>query len=77
MNDTNHIASSLPLVYLSSRPIEIPKSIINIHNEQYGIKTNCFDPTQDSPPSVWKTRLNNRIGGSRIKYECSSTKKGM
>jgi len=48
-----------------SQPIEIPKK----QNEQYSIKSNCFDPSQSSPPSIWKTRLNKRLGDSPIKHQ--------
>ena len=48
-----------------SQPIEIPKK----QNEQYSIKSNCFDPTQNSPPSLWKIRLNKRLGDSPIKHQ--------
>jgi hypothetical protein len=51
-----------------TRPIEISKNIPFL-NEQHSIKINCFDPTQNSPPSVWKMRLNKRLGDSPIKYQ--------
>ena len=44
-------------------PIAISKNIM-IQNEQYSIKNICFDPTQNSPPSVWKMRLTKRLGNS-------------
>ena len=31
--------------------------------DQYSLNTMQFDPTQNSPPSLWKIRLNKRIGG--------------
>jgi len=49
-------------------PIEIQKNT-TIQNEQYSIKNNCFDPNQNSPPSVWKIRLNKRLGDNPIKYQ--------
>jgi hypothetical protein len=48
-----------------SRPINInPKTKV----EQYSLNNMCFDPTQNSPPSLWKMRLNKRVGESPIKY---------
>ena len=35
--------------------------IISI-NKQYKLYNNQFEPTQNSPPSTWKIRLNKRIG---------------
>lgn len=36
-------------------------------NEQYSLSKIQFDPIQNSPPSLWKMRLNNRIGETRLK----------
>jgi len=47
-----------------SRAIPIPnkKSIVSdIYKEQYGLKTNCFDPNKNSPPNSWTSRLLERI----------------
>jgi hypothetical protein len=52
-------------------PIQISKHIIN-NNEQHSTKNGSFDPTQNSPPSLWKTRLSKRLGDSPIKYEYNS-----
>jgi hypothetical protein len=43
-----------------TRPIAI--AIHKNKNEQYGLIHGRFDPPQNSPPSLWKMRLNNRIG---------------
>ena len=47
-----------------SRGIPIPnkKNIVSeIYKEQYGLKTNCFDPNKNSPPNSWTSRLRERI----------------
>ena len=56
-------AISIPVV------VELPiSSSINIKdslifkNVHYSLNNNEFNPIQNSPPSVWKTRLNKRIG---------------
>lgn len=64
VNNLKYISPSLPI----SIPVEISKNIM-IKNEQYSIKNTCFDPTQNSPPSVWKIRLTKRLGDSPIKYQ--------
>jgi hypothetical protein len=47
-----------------SKAIQIPT---RQKNEQYSIKNTAFDPTQNSPPSMWKMRLNKRVStGSGI-----------
>ena len=51
-SQTVAIAASRPL------PIPIPK------NTQYSLSHIAFDPPQHSPPSLWKMRLNKRIGGT-------------
>jgi hypothetical protein len=33
-----------------------------VKNEQYSLINMRFDPAQNSPPSMWKMRLNTRIG---------------
>jgi hypothetical protein len=50
-----------------SRPINIAIQSIN-KKDQYSLNNTCFDPTQNSPPSLWKQRLNKRIGDSPVKY---------
>lgn len=37
-------------------PITIP------FKQQYNLKLGLFDPLQNSPPSIWKDRLNKRLG---------------
>ena len=46
-----------------SRAIPIPKKkvVSEIYNEQYDLKTNCFDPDKNSPPNSWTSRLLERI----------------
>ena len=47
-----------------SKPIAIKQTTDTI---QYNINSIRFDPTQNSPPSLWKMRLNKRVGNnSRI-----------
>ena len=45
-------------------PIAMP---IPIKKEQYNVINMRFDPVQNSPPSLWKMRLNHRLGESPIK----------
>jgi hypothetical protein len=40
-------------------PITIP------FKQQYNLKHGLFDPLQNSPPSVWKERLNKRLSISK------------
>ena len=47
-----------------SQPIKI---ISNRNIQQYSLNNMQFDPTQNSPPSLWKIRLNKRVGDSPIK----------
>ena len=35
--------------------------------QQYNLKHGLFDPLQNSPPSVWKERLNKRLSKTFIK----------
>ena len=49
----NSVINSLPM------PIAIP---IKTKFEQYSLLHTRFDPPQNSPPSMWKMRLNNRVG---------------
>jgi hypothetical protein len=46
-------------MYEIAKAIAIPLRHIP---EQYSLNTMRFDPTQNSPPSLWKMRLNNRVG---------------
>lgn len=52
------------IVALKSLPITIP---IQMKSNQYSLSHLPFDPTQNSPPSVWKARLNKRIGETQLK----------
>jgi hypothetical protein len=42
-----------------TRPIEI-------FQKQYKLNHSLFDPTQNSPPSIWKMRLNSRIKSTKV-----------
>lgn len=35
--------------------------------DQYSLNNIPFDPTQNSPPSLWKIRLNKRLGETPLK----------
>ena len=48
-------------MYEIAKAITIPIPIKHI-TEQYSLNAMRFDPTQNSPPSLWKMRLNQRIG---------------
>ena len=37
-------------------------------SEQHSLINMRFDPIQNSPPSLWKIRLNKRVGNSPIKH---------
>jgi len=52
-----------------TKPVTLPIPIII---KQYNLNNSSFDPTQNSPPSLWKMRLNKRIGDSPIRYVESS-----
>lgn len=59
-----------------SSPIAIPViTTTNNINDQYSTNNSCFGPLHNSPPSVWKSRLNKRLGGSPIKHEYLGIKK--
>jgi hypothetical protein len=45
-----------------ARPIDI-----KIVTNQYSLNNVAFDPTQNSPPSLWKMRLHKRIGDTPLK----------
>jgi hypothetical protein len=47
-----------------SKPITIQS---NNKSEQYSLNNMRFDPIQNSPPTQWKIRLNQRVGNSPIK----------
>jgi hypothetical protein len=44
-----------------TQPIAIINSL-----QQYTLKHGLFDPIQNSPPSVWKTRLMQRLNNTAI-----------
>ena len=47
-----------------SQPISIST---NRNVQQYSLNNMRFDPNQNSPPTLWKMRLNKRVGDSPIK----------
>jgi hypothetical protein len=47
-------------MYKIAKAIPIPLKNIS---HQYSLNNIQFDPTQNSPPSLWKMRLNKRIDG--------------
>ena len=49
-----------------SIPINIPNQL-KPKSEQYSLNHMFFDPAQNSPPSIWKMRLNKRVGENPIK----------
>lgn len=51
----------MPLKRKTSLPITIQSKNIS---EQYSLNNLRFDPNQNSPPTLWKIRLNKRIGSS-------------
>ena len=55
-------------------PIPKKKVVSEIYNEQYDLKTNCFDPDKNSPPNSWTSRLLERIenysGHTIIRERC-------
>jgi hypothetical protein len=55
-----------------SQPISI---ISNKSLQQYSLNNMKFDPTQNSPPSLWKMRLNKRVGDSPIKNVVNNVQK--
>jgi len=55
-----------------SQPISI---ISNRTVQQYSLNNMKFDPTQNSPPSLWKMRLNKRVGDSPIKNVVNNVQK--
>jgi hypothetical protein len=44
-----------------TKPITIASPI-----QPYSLKNGLFDPIQNSPPSVWKARLMNRINNTGV-----------
>lgn len=50
-------------MYQIAKPIPIK----SITEHYYGLNHTQFDPTQNSPPSLWKMRLNKRIGETPLK----------
>jgi hypothetical protein len=50
-------------MYEIGKAVAIPIKLKHM-TEQYSLNNIQFDPTQNSPPSLWKIRLNKRIGGT-------------
>ena len=59
-------------IMIKSQPISI---ISNRNVQQYSLNNKQFDPTQNSPPSLWKMRLNKRVGDSPIKNVVNNIQK--
>ena len=57
LNASNYNEQS---AYISSEQISFSK-IKNDKDIQFEIKRNYFDPDKHSPPSIWKSRLMERI----------------
>jgi hypothetical protein len=51
---------------MNNQPKTQPIAIIN-PLQQYTLKHGLFDPIQNSPPSVWKTRLMSRLNNTVVK----------
>jgi len=47
---------------IATKPIPI-----SIKNNQYSLSIKQIDPIQNSPPSLWKMRLQKRIGDNPLK----------
>lgn len=56
----SHITSSMHKFYNESKPIAFSKTK-NEDTIQFELKRNYFDPDKHSPPSIWKSRLIERI----------------
>ena len=53
---------------ITSPPMSIAKALpIEIKREHYNLISARFDPIQNSPPSLWKMRLNKRIGENPLR----------
>lgn len=50
-----------------TQPISIIKPL-----QKYTLKHGLFDPIQSSPPSIWKTRLMNRLNNTLVSQSNSS-----
>ena len=59
-------------IIIKSQPISISS---NRNIQQYSLNNMRFDPTQNSPPSLWKMRLNKRVGDSPIKHVANNVQK--
>ncbi len=56
MNNPYHITKPN-----KSAPISIPQSNESTVNKiEYNLNTNCINPTKNSPPNSWNTRLEKR-----------------
>jgi hypothetical protein len=58
-------------MYQIAKAVPIP--IKNLTEHYYGLNNMQFDPAQNSPPSLWKMRLNTRIGETPLKKSKPST----
>ena len=66
---SNIILNSL----MNNQPKTQPIAIIN-PLQQYTLKHGLFDPIQNSPPSVWKTRLMTRLNNTVVKQSWTFVK---
>ena len=57
-------------MYEIAKAIAIPIQLKSI-TKRYSLNNICFDPIQNSPPSLWKMRLNKRIGDNPLKIQKS------
>ena len=64
----------LEITNTTSPPIAIKQRTETI---QYNINNIRFDPTQNSPPSLWKMRLNKRVGNNNNNNNLKKTYKNI
>lgn len=64
MDEKSNMVKSQPISVISNRNVQ-----------QYSLNNMQFDPTQNSPPSLWKIRLNKRVGDSPIKNVVNNVQK--
>ena len=56
--------NKISIPFSTSEPISIPTKM---NDEQNSLLRMRIVPPQNSPPSLWKMRLNKRVGESKIK----------
>ena len=72
IHDNHNLSSPMDII---ASPMDIIAIKTNNISDQYSTKNSCFGPLQNSPPSIWNSRLNKRLGDSPIKYEYLGSKK--